>query len=136
MSVTTMPEADVTGDLNAFKEASRCGATGLSWSRSDTSASGIVVTDIDSTHPSEQWDLFRSSRPGVIAHETLRLAHTPEYKAQREETPEDIKLSVPVIKQVLEAMHIPILQVDGFEADDSIGYPCCSGLIDFGCGKC
>lgn len=72
----------VTGDLNAFKEASRCGATGLSWSRSDTSASGIVVTDIDSTHPSEQWNLFRSSRPGVIAHETLRLVHTPEYNAK------------------------------------------------------
>ena len=52
---------------------------------------------------------------------TFRHDAFPEYKAQREETPEDIKLSVPVIKQVLEAMHIPILQVDGFEADDIIG---------------
>lgn len=52
---------------------------------------------------------------------TFRHDAFPEYKAQREETPEDIKLSVPLIKQVLEAMHIPILQVDGFEADDIIG---------------
>ena len=52
---------------------------------------------------------------------TFRHDAFPEYKAQREETPEDIKLSVPFIKQVLEAMHIPIIQVDGFEADDIIG---------------
>lgn len=52
---------------------------------------------------------------------TFRHEAFPEYKAQREETPEDIKLSVPIIKQILEAMHIPILQVDGFEADDIIG---------------
>ena len=52
---------------------------------------------------------------------TFRHDAFPEYKAQREETPEDIKLSVPLIKQVLEAMRIPILQVGGFEADDIIG---------------
>ncbi|WP_315347865.1 DNA polymerase I [Prevotella melaninogenica] len=52
---------------------------------------------------------------------TFRHDAFPDYKAQREETPEDIKLSVPIIKQVLEAMRIPILQVDGFEADDIIG---------------
>ena len=52
---------------------------------------------------------------------TFRHDAFPEYKAQREETPEDIKLSVPLIKQVLEAMHIPILQVENFEADDIIG---------------
>ena len=52
---------------------------------------------------------------------TFRHDAFPDYKAQREETPEDIKLSVPLIKQVLEAMRIPILQVDGFEADDIIG---------------
>ena len=52
---------------------------------------------------------------------TFRHDAFPEYKSQREETPEDIKLSVPLIKQVLEAMRIPILQVDGFEADDIIG---------------
>jgi DNA polymerase-1 len=52
---------------------------------------------------------------------TFRNEAFPEYKAQREETPEDIKASVPIIKQILEAFHIPVLQVDGFEADDVIG---------------
>ena len=52
---------------------------------------------------------------------TFRHEAYPPYKAQREETPEDIKLSVPYIKQILEGMHIPIYQVDGFEADDVIG---------------
>ena len=45
----------------------------------------------------------------------------PEYKANRTETPEDIILSVPYVKRVLEAMCIPILEVEGFEADDVIG---------------
>ena len=52
---------------------------------------------------------------------TFRHEAFPDYKAQREETPEDIKLSVPIIKNILEAYHIPILQADGFEADDVIG---------------
>ncbi len=52
---------------------------------------------------------------------TFRNDAFPAYKAQREETPEDIKLSVPIIKDILSALHIPILQVDGFEADDVIG---------------
>ena len=52
---------------------------------------------------------------------TFRDEAYPQYKAQREETPEDIRASVPVIKRVIEAMHIPALQVDGFEADDVIG---------------
>lgn len=52
---------------------------------------------------------------------TFRHEAFPPYKAQRQETPEDIKLSVPYIKQVLEAMNIPVLQANGFEADDVIG---------------
>ncbi len=52
---------------------------------------------------------------------TFRHEAFPDYKAQREETPEDIKLSVPIIKNILEAYRIPTLQVDGFEADDIIG---------------
>lgn len=52
---------------------------------------------------------------------TFRHEAFPAYKAQREETPEDIKLSVPIIKDILKAYKIPILQVDGFEADDIIG---------------
>ena len=52
---------------------------------------------------------------------TFRDEAFPAYKAQREETPEDIRASVPVIKTIIEAMHIPVLQVDGLEADDVIG---------------
>ena len=52
---------------------------------------------------------------------TFRHEAFPAYKAQREETPEDIKASVPIIKDILEAYHIPVLQADGFEADDVIG---------------
>lgn len=45
----------------------------------------------------------------------------PEYKANRPDTPEDIILSVPYVKRIVEAMCIPILEVEGFEADDVIG---------------
>lgn len=52
---------------------------------------------------------------------TFRHDAFPAYKAQRDETPEDIKAAVPYIQDILRAMNIPILQVDGFEADDVIG---------------
>ena len=52
---------------------------------------------------------------------TFRSEAFPAYKAQREETPEVIRMSVPIIKDILRAMRIPILQADGFEADDVIG---------------
>ena len=52
---------------------------------------------------------------------TFRSEAFPAYKAQREATPEDIKQSVPIIKELLQAWNIPILQVDGYEADDVIG---------------
>ena len=52
---------------------------------------------------------------------TFRTEAFPAYKAQREETPEDIRASVPIIKEILGTMRIPVLQVDGFEADDVIG---------------
>ena len=52
---------------------------------------------------------------------TFRSEAYAQYKAQREETPEDIRRSVPVIKDVLAAMRIPVLEVEGFEADDVIG---------------
>ena len=52
---------------------------------------------------------------------TFRDEAFPAYKAQREETPEDIRASVPVIKDIIHAMRIPVLQADGFEADDVIG---------------
>ena len=52
---------------------------------------------------------------------TFRSEAFPAYKAQRDATPEDIHKAVPIIKDILRAYHIPILQVDGFEADDVIG---------------
>ena len=52
---------------------------------------------------------------------TFRSEAFPAYKAQRDATPEDIHKAVPIIKDILSAYHIPILQVDGFEADDVIG---------------
>jgi DNA polymerase-1 len=52
---------------------------------------------------------------------TFRHEAFPAYKAQREATPEDIKASVPIIKDILKALGIPILQAEGFEADDVIG---------------
>lgn len=52
---------------------------------------------------------------------TFRSEAYDQYKAQREDTPEDIRASVPIIKEVLKAMRIPVLEAEGFEADDVIG---------------
>ena len=52
---------------------------------------------------------------------TFRSEAFPDYKAQREATPEDIRKAVPIIKDLLKAWNIPTLQVDGYEADDVIG---------------
>lgn len=52
---------------------------------------------------------------------TFRHKIYPQYKAQREETPEDIRIAIPYIKQILEAYRIPVLEVQGYEADDVIG---------------
>ena len=52
---------------------------------------------------------------------TFRHKSFEDYKAQREATPEDIKLSVPIIKEIIKAYRIPIIEVEGFEADDVIG---------------
>ncbi len=52
---------------------------------------------------------------------TFRSDAFPEYKAQREATPEDIRKAVPIIKELLAAYRIPVLQADGYEADDVIG---------------
>ena len=72
-------------------------------------------------------DVLRNARPDYLAVAfdpaggTFRHEAYPEYKAQRDATPEDIKRSVPVIKEILQAYNIPILEVPGFEADDVIG---------------
>ena len=52
---------------------------------------------------------------------TFRHEAFPEYKAQREETPDGIKFGVPVIKEILKAYNIPIMEAPGYEADDIIG---------------
>lgn len=52
---------------------------------------------------------------------TFRHIKYPEYKANRDATPEEIKLSVPWIKKILEAFNIPVIEVEGYEADDVIG---------------
>ena len=52
---------------------------------------------------------------------TFRHEAFEQYKAQREETPEAIRLSVPIIKEIIRAYRIPILEVAGYEADDVIG---------------
>lgn len=52
---------------------------------------------------------------------TFRHEEFPEYKANREAMPEDIATAIPLVKRLLEALNIPILEMDGFEADDIIG---------------
>ena len=72
-------------------------------------------------------DLLKREKPDLIGVAfdppggSFRREMFPEYKANRPPTPEDIKLSVPYVKRLLEAMCIPILEVAGFEADDVIG---------------
>ena len=56
-----------------------------------------------------------------VSGPTFRHDEFPEYKAQREETPEEIRAAVPAIKEFLEAFNIPVLTKQGFEADDIIG---------------
>ena len=52
---------------------------------------------------------------------TFRHKEFPEYKAQREEQPEDIRVAIPYVKKIVEAFNIPVLILDGYEADDIIG---------------
>lgn len=72
-------------------------------------------------------EVLRKELPDYIAiafdpaGPTFRHEAYPQYKAQRESTPEDIRRSVPVIKDIIRAYGIPILEVEGFEADDVIG---------------
>lgn len=71
-------------------------------------------------------EVITKERPDYLAvafdhGKTFRHEAFPDYKAQRDETPEDIRRAVPIIKEILQAYRIPVLQVDGFEADDVIG---------------
>ena len=72
-------------------------------------------------------DVIRREKPDHLAvafdkgGSTARREAFPEYKANRKETPEAIKIAVPYIHKILEAMNIPIIEVAGIEADDLIG---------------
>ena len=72
-------------------------------------------------------DIIKREKPDLLGVAfdpkggSFRREIYPEYKANRTETPEDILLSLPYVKRVLEAMCIPILEVPGYEADDVIG---------------
>jgi len=72
-------------------------------------------------------DLMHKEKPSHIAvvfdaaAQTDRAAEHSFYKANRQETPEDIKSAVPWIKEIIKAFHIPILEYAGYEADDIIG---------------
>ena len=72
-------------------------------------------------------EVIRKEQPHLLAvcfdkgGSQQRLAIFPEYKANRDETPEAIRLAIPYIHQILEAMQIPILEKEGYEADDIIG---------------
>ena len=79
-------------------------------------------------------DIQRREKPDLLgvafdpAGGSFRRTISPEYKANRPPTPEDIKLSVPYVKRIVEAMCIPILEVPGFEADDVIGTLAMKGM--------
>ncbi len=72
-------------------------------------------------------DVIKREKPDHLAvafdkeGSTYRYEMYKEYKAHRDETPEAIKIAVPYIQELLKAMHIPIIEVAGFEADDLIG---------------
>lgn len=73
------------------------------------------------------FDLMKREKPTHIAvvfdaaAETTRAVEHSFYKANRQEMPEDIQTAVPYIKEIIKAFHIPILEYDGYEADDIIG---------------
>jgi len=72
-------------------------------------------------------EVIRKEQPHLLAvcfdkgGSQQRTAIYPEYKANRDETPEAIRLAIPYIHQILEAMRIPIIEKEGYEADDIIG---------------
>lgn len=73
------------------------------------------------------YDLLRKEDPSHIAvcfdpaGPTFRHEEFPEYKAQRDKQPEAITIAIPYIKRILKAFRIPVVEVEGFEADDVIG---------------
>ena len=73
------------------------------------------------------WDLMQTQQPSHIAvafdpaGPTFRHEIYEEYKANREEQPDDIRTALPYIKKIVEGFNIPIVMLDNYEADDVIG---------------
>ncbi len=73
------------------------------------------------------WDLITNQKPSHLAlaldpyGPTFRHEYFPEYKANRDATPEDIVIALPYVRKIVEAFNIPIVCLDGYEADDVIG---------------
>lgn len=73
------------------------------------------------------WDLINNQKPSHLAlaldpkGKTFRHEFFPEYKANRDATPEDITIALPYVRQIVEAFNIPVVCIDNYEADDVIG---------------
>ncbi len=80
-----------------------------------------VLRDEEPTHIAVAFDKSR---------QTFRLEQYAEYKAKRNKTPEEFQGQIPLIQEVLDALHIPHLEMDGYEADDLIATLCTEALAD------
>ena len=98
----------------AFSKAPRISSRGI-----NTSAvfgfMNAMIEVLTKEKPTHIGVAFDSSK------KTFRHEKFPMYKATRQSQPEDISIAMPYIKQIVEAMHIPMLILDGYEADDIIG---------------
>jgi len=74
-----------------------------------------LLAILENEHPTHLGVAFDTPAP------TARHERFPEYKAQRDEMPEELAAAIPVVKQLCAAFHIPVIERDGFEADDLIG---------------
>jgi DNA polymerase-1 len=75
----------------------------------------VILDLLNSERPSHMAVVFDTSAP------TARHTEFPAYKAQREEMPEDLRTALPHMKRLIEAFNIPVISMDGYEADDLIG---------------
>ncbi|MBI9061057.1 MAG: DNA polymerase I [Marinilabiliaceae bacterium] len=98
----------------AFIRAPRINSKGINTSAAFGFTNSLLEI-LTKENPSHIAVVFDPSGP------TFRHEQYSEYKANRESTPEDIKSAVPYIKRLVEAMNIPVIVKDGFEADDVIG---------------
>jgi len=97
-----------------FLKKPRLTTTGINTSAL-TAFAGSVLQLIETRQPSHIVLVFDSTTP------TFRHELYPEYKAQRQKMPEDLAASIPMAKELADALRIPSLRVDGYEADDLMG---------------